>query len=276
MITFIENEATKLKFVSYPLTKLISYLIILVIVSPFLWWTVCLTPVYSSLSCSKINTDRIDCLLREKSLLNLPVLNTEIKNLKKIDRYIFGLSNGKQITLRANPDSSSFNIFGYQEKYHYPSKSFTLFTLNPKFGFKMFRQNSQLIKFVKGELKQQSITVQQQVGWFILFAIVPLFSMVLGIVIWILTYPFKTIYEFDGTNRKLILSGKTVLGFNIERVYSFDRIEKVFIDKKDLDVGGRIMLQFIPEYNYPIEEFLNSEYGEKNYQIINEFIKRYK
>ena len=276
MITFIENEATKLKFVSYPLTKLISYLIVLVILSPFLWWTVFLTPVYSSLSCDRMNTNQIDCLLREKSLLNLPLLNTEIKNLKKIDRYIFGLSNGKQITLRANPDSSSFKLIGYQEKYHYPSKSFTLFMLNPKIGFKMFRQNSQLIKFVKGELKQQSITVQQQVGWFILFAIVPLFSMVLGIVIWILTYPFKTIYEFDGTNRKLILSGKTVLGFNIERVYSFDRIEKVFIDKKDLDVGGRIMLQFIPEYNYPIEKFLDSEYGEKNYQIINEFINRYK
>ena len=276
MITFIENEATKLKFVSYPLTKLISYLIILAIVSPFLWWTVCVTPVYSLLSCSKINTDRIDCLLQEKSLLNLPLLNTEIKSIKKVDRYIFGLSNGKQITLRANPDSSSFKLIGYQEKYHYPSKSFTLFTLNPKFGFKIFQQRSQLIKFVKGKLNSQSITVQQQVGWFILFAVVPLFSMVLGIVRWILTYPFKTIYEFDGTNRKLILSGKTVLGFNIESVYSFDKIEQFFIDKKDLDMGGRIILQFIPEYNYQIEEFLDSEYGEKNYQIINEFIKRYK
>lgn len=275
MITFIENEATKLKFVSYPLTKLISYLIILVIVSPFVCWTVCLTPVYSSLSCNRMNTNQIDCLLREKSLLNLPLLNTEIKNLKKVDRYIFGLSNVKQITLRANSDSSSFNIFGYQEKYHYPSKSFTLFTLNPKFGFKMFRQNSQLIKFVKGELKQQSITVQQQVGWFILFA-VPLFCIPLVVARWLLTYPFKTIYEFDGTNQKLILSGKTVLGSNIERVYSFDRIERVFIDKKDLDVGGRIILQFIPEYNYPIEEFLDPEYGEKNYQIIQEFIERYK
>lgn len=275
MINFIENEATKLKFVSRPLTKLIFYSIILVIVSPFVWWTVCLTPVYSSLSCDRTNSNHIDCLLQEKSLLNLPLLNTEIKNLKKVDRYIFGLSNGKQITLRANPDSSSFKSFGDREKYYYPSKSFTLFTLNPKFGFKMFRQRSQLIKFVKGELKQQSITVRQQVGWFILFAL-PLFCIPLAIARWLLTYPFKTVYEFDGIERKLIVSGKTILGSNIERVYSFDRIDRVFIDKKDLDLGGRIILQFIPEYNYPIEEFLDSEYGERNYKIIDEFIKRYK
>ena len=275
MITFIENEATKLKFVSYPLTKLISYLIVLVILSPFLWWTVFLTPVSSSLNCYKTNTSQIDCLLQEKSLLNLSLLNTEIKNLKQVDKYIFGLSNGKQITLRANSDSLSFKIIGYQKKYYYPSNSFTLFSLNPKFGFKIFRQRSQLTKFVKGELKQQSITVRQQVGWFILFAL-PLFSLVLATAKWLLTYPFKTIYEFDGTNRKLILSGKTILGANIERVYNFDRIEQVFIDKKNLDMGGRIMLQFIPEYNYPIEEFLDSEYGEQNYQIIDEFIKRYK
>lgn len=276
MITFIENEATKLKFVSYPLTKLISYLIVLVILSPFLWWTVFLTPVYSSLSCYKTNTSQIDCLLKEKSLLNLPLLDTEIKNLKQVDRYIFALSNGKQITLRANPDSSSFNIFADREKYHYPSKSFTLFTLNPNFGFKIFQQRSQLIKFVEGKLNSQSIIVQQQVSWFILFAIVPLFSMMLGIVRWILTYSFKTVYEFNGTDRRLILSAKTVLGSNIEKVYSFDRIKQVFIDKKDLDMGGRIILQFIPEYNYPIEEFLDPEYGEKNYKIIQEFIERYK
>ena len=73
-----------------------------------------------------------------------------------------------------------------------------------------------------------------------------------------------------------MISGKTILGSNIERVYSFDRINRVFIDKKDLDVGGRIILQFVPEYNYPIEEFLDSEYGERNYKIIDEFIKRYK
>lgn len=275
MITFIENEATKLKFVSYPVTRLISYLIILIVVSPFVWWTVCLTPVYSSLSCDRIKNNRIDCLLREKSLVNLPLLNTEIKNLRKVDRYIFALSNNKQITLRANPDLTSFKIIGYREKYYYPSKSFTLFTLNPKFGFKMFQQRSQIAKFIKGELKQQSITVQQQVGWFILFA-VPFFCLPLAVAKWLLTYPFKTIYEFDGTNRKLILSGKTILGSNIERDYSFDRIDRVFIDKKDLDVGGRLMLQFIPEYNYPIEEFLDSEYGERNYKIIDEFIKRYK
>ena len=275
MITFIENEATKLKFISRPLTKLISYSIILVIVSPFVWWTVFLTPVYSSLSCDRLNTDRIDCFLREKSLLNLPLLNTEIKNLKNVDRSIFDLGNGKQITLRANPDSSSFKIFGDREKYYYPSKSLTLFTLNPKFGFKMFQQRSQLAKFIKGELKQQSITVSQQIGWFILFA-VPVFCTPLVTANWLLTRPFKTVYEFDGTNRKLIVSVKRILGTDIERVYGFDRIDRVFIDKKNLDMGGRIMLQFIPEYNYPIEEFLDSEYGERNYKIIDEFIKRYK
>lgn len=275
MIEFIDSEATKLKFISRPLTKLISYFITLIVITPFIWWIVFLTPVSSSLSCYKVNSSQIDCLLQEKSLLNLSILHTEIKNLKKVDRFIFGLSNAKQMSLRANPDASSFRIIRYQKKYHYPSKSFTLFTLNPKFGFKMFQQNSQLVKFIKGKLELQSITVQQQIGWFILFAIVPLFSLLLGIVRWILTYPIKTVYEFDGVNQKLAISAKRFLG-TIERVYSFDRIEQVFIDKSNYDKGGKIILKFIPEYDYPIEELLDSEYGDKNYQIIHEFIEQYK
>ena len=243
MIKFIENETTKLKFVSYPLPKLISYLVTLVVISPFIWWIVFLTPVSSSLSCNKTNTNHIDCLLQEKSLLNLSILHTEIKNLKKVDRFILGLSLSKQMTLRANPDASAFRIIGYQKKYHYPSKSFTLFSLNPKFGFKMFRQNSQLVKFIKGELERQSITVQQQIGWFVLF-LVPLLSLPLGIVIWILTYPIKTVYEFDGANQKLAVSAKGVLR-TIEQVYSFDRIEQVFLDESNYDEGGRLILKFL-------------------------------
>lgn len=274
MIEFIDSEATKLKFISRPLTKLISYLITLLVISPFIWWIVFLTPVSSSLNCYKVNTSQIDCLLQEKSLLNLPILHTEIKNLKKVDRFILGLSLSKQMTLRANPDTSAFRFIGYQKKYHYPSKSFTLFSLNPKFGFKMFRQNFQLDKFTKGQLERQSITVQQQIGWFILF-LAPVFLLPLAIVKWIVTYPIKTVYEFDGANRELAVSAKRLLG-TIERVYSFDRIEQVFLDKSNYDKGGRLILKFIPEHDYPIEEFLDSEYGEKNYQIIHEFIEQYK
>ena len=91
----------------------------------------------------------------------------------------------------------------------------------------------------------------------------------------ILTSPLKTLYDFDGANQKLTISIRSILGEEA-KLYSFDRIKQVVIDKENLDLGGRIVLQFIPEYNYPIEEYLDPEYGEAIWHQINEFIEQYK
>ena len=273
MIKFVKDEETRLKFVSSPYTKLISYSLLLIVFLPLAYWTVFVTPVSSSLVCQRNNLTQIDCLLQEKSLLNFPLLNLEINNLKKLNRYIFGLSNGKQITLIADADTPNFQLISSRKKYKYPSKSFTLLTMNPKFGFQLFNQRKQLTEFIK-EKQQQSIKFKVQLGWFAIF-LTPVFIMPLGLIRLIFTFPFKTTYEFDGTNRKLTISARRILGVE-ERKYSFDRIKQVAIDTKDLDLGGRLMLQFIPEYNYPIEEYIDAEYGEANYQKINRFIEQYK
>lgn len=273
MIKFVEDEETRLKFITYPYTKLISYVVLLIVLLPFTYWMIFVTPVYSSLSCQKNNSAYINCLLQEKSLLNFSLLNVDINHLKKLDRYIFGLSNSKQITLITT--SGSANLFASQKKYSYPSKSFTLLTLNPKFGFQLLNQRRQLAKFIRGQLPQQSLKLQVQLGWFVIF-LTPDIAMVIVLIRWILTFSLETIYEFDGTKRELTISVRSILGGNEEKTYSFDRINQVAIDKNDLDLGGRIILQLIPEYNYLVEEYLDAQYGEANWQKIYQFIERYK
>ena len=275
MIKFVEDEETRLKFISYPYTKLISYVILLIVLLPLAYWMVFVTPVYSSLSCQKNNLAHIDCLLQEKSLLGFSLLNVEINNLKKLERYIFGLSNTKQITLITTSDSAKLPLIGSQKKYKYPSKSFTLLTLNPKFGFQLFNQRRQLVKLINGQLPQQSLKLEVQLGWFAIF-LTPVFAIIVVTIRWILIFPLETTYDFDGTNRKFTISVRSILRGNQERTYSFDKINQVTIDKKNLDLGGRIILQFIPEYNYPIEEYLDDDHGKANWEKIYKFIEQYK
>ena len=273
MIKFIEDEPTKLKFVSRPYTKLISYSVLLIISLPLFYWAVFVAPATSSLSCQR-NNNHIDCLLTEKSLLGFSLRDVEINNIKKLDRYIFGLSDSSHITLITAPDLAKFQLFSSQQRYKYPSKSISLLTMNPKFGFKLLGQRKQLTQFIRGQLPQQSLNLKVQLGWFIIF-LTPVLVMPLVAINWIFTLPIQTIYDLDGANQILTISVRRIFGRE-EKSYSFDRIKQAIIDKENLDLGGRVVLQFIPEYNYPIEEYLDADYGETIWQKINEFIKQYK
>ena len=273
MIEFIEDDPSKLKFVSCPYIKLLSYSVLLIILLPLSYWAVFIAPASSALSCQR-NSNHIDCLLQEKSLLGLPLRNLEINNVKKIDKYIFGLSDSSYIILVADSDLAKFHLFSSQQKYEYPSKSNNLLTMNPKFGFKLMNQRKQLRQFIKGELPQQFLQLKVQLGWFVIFLIAG-FTVPFAAINSILTFPLKTVYSFDGANQRLTISVRRILNKE-EKSYSFNRINKVFIDRENLDLGGRIVLQFIPEYNYPIEEYLDDEYGETIWRKINEFVEQYK
>ena len=272
MIEFIEDNETRLRFVSRPYLKLISYLILLIISLPLFYWVAFVAPATSSLSCQR-NNNHIDCLLQEKSLLGFSLRDVEINNIKKLDRYIFGLSDRNHITLVTAPDLPKFKLFGAQKKYKYPSKSINLLTTN-SIRFKLIGQRKQLRQFIKTQLPQQSLNLKVQLGWFAIF-LIPVLVMPLAAIKWILTFPLRTIYDFDSTSRNLTISVRSILKQE-ERLYGFDRINRVFIDTKDLDLGGKLTLQFIPEYDYPIEEYIDSEYGEANYQKINGFIEKYR
>ena len=100
MIKFIENSDTKLKFVSYPILKFWSFLLVLIIFIPLLYWFF-LSSSSSSLNCQRTFLNRVDCQLQESSLLNLNVTQTDIINLRKVDLFTFRRGI---IALKANPN----------------------------------------------------------------------------------------------------------------------------------------------------------------------------
>lgn len=273
MIEFVEDEPARLKFIARPYTKLFTYSLLLIVLLPLFYWTVFIAPASSALNCQR-NSSRINCLLEEKSLLGFTLRSQEINNIKRLNKYIFGLSDSSHITFITASNLAKFQLFGSRQKYKYPSKSINLLTMNPQFGFKLMNQRKQLKQFIEGELPQQSLNLKVQLGWFVIF-LNPVLIMPLVAINWIFRLAIETLYDFDGANKKLTISVRRIFGRE-EKSYSFDRIKQVFIDKENLDLGGRIVLQFIPEYNYPIEEYLNPDYGETIWQKINEFIEQYK
>lgn len=64
---------------------------------------------------------------------------------------------------------------------------------------------------------------------------------------------------------------------DITRAY-FDRLEEIRFDRdesEDIPVG-KIIIQFHPDYDYPIADFTDLEEGEEKFKIINDFINKYK
>lgn len=69
-----------------------------------------------------------------------------------------------------------------------------------------------------------------------------------------------------------------ILEPNVTKEYSFERINQIRLDENTSSkniINGYIILQFNPNYDYPIDEFIDFEYGRQNFQIIQEFIVRY-
>ncbi len=285
MIKFIEISETKLKFFSYPNLKLITYFLCLVVLISWLIWSLYFSSISSSLTCQKTFFNHVNCLLQESSLLNPHLTNTNIKNLKKANYYHFGKSG--VITLKANPHSLSFNIIGFQKEYHYPSSSFDLVlwsNFNPKNWFRPLNQSNLINQFIRGKLKQKSLVVEQSLNWIQLLILgfltifMPLL-LIFSIIKWVLTMSVKTIYEFDGIHKTLSVFQNKILEPNVSKEYGFDKINQIRLDINHSSkkiINGYIILQFKPNYDYPIDEFIDFEYGQQNFQVIQEFITRYR
>ena len=284
MIRFIENSETKMKFVSYPITSSISYLVILLLFIPLLYWFLYSSPINSSLTCQRDFLDRIDCHLQEKSILNSHLTQLDIKNVKKVVRHSFGPRDFR-IKLKANPNPPYFDINRFQKSYFYPSNPFSLIFLhnfNPLNWFTSFNQANQLDSFIRGKLHQQVLSLEQIIKGIDLIFIglfIGLPSLfIFGIFFWLFTAPIVSVYEINSKKQNLTILCKRIFFKNIEKEYKLARIKQFKLDK-DYKVNfnsGRIILEFDPDYDYPIDEFFNAEEGKANFQIIKNFLEKNK
>ncbi|ELS02904.1 hypothetical protein Xen7305DRAFT_00026220 [Xenococcus sp. PCC 7305] len=284
MIKFIKISEANLKFTSYPNLKLVSDFLCLVFLITWLIWCVYFSYIDSSLICHKTTFNHVDCVLQESSLINHHLTQTSINNLRKANKSLF--SKSSVIALQTNPNFPYFKIIGFQKTYYYPSSSFALVNFKyilPQNWFKPSQQLAKINQFIKGELKNKFLAVERSLNWIELLILgfftlfIPLlliFSIIKGVV----TMPMKTIYEFDGINKTLLVSQSKIFKPNIIKEYGFDQINQIRLETDDSKniINGYIILQFNPDYDYPIGEFINVEYGQQKFQIIQEFITRYK
>ena len=284
MIKFIENSKTKLKFVSYTTSSFIVYLAILSLFIPLIYWCLYLSPISSSLTCKITFLNRVDCRLEEKSILNSHLTQVDIINVKKIAKHSF-ISRDFRIRLKANTSPLYFDINRFQKTYFYPSNPFSLIffrNFNPLNWFERFNQVNQLDDFIKGKLNQQFLPLEQTIKGFD-FLLVGLFIGILllfiyDILFWFLTVPFVSIYEINSQKQTLTILCKRIFLDNIKREYKLDRIKQLKFDN-DYKVNfnsGRIILEFDPDYDYPIDHFFNAEQGKTNFQIIKDFLEKNK
>ena len=272
-LKLIENSESRLTFVTDPTAKIIGLLAFAIVLLPFLYWGLFISPVYSSLRCQRTNTG-IDCMLVERKAIALKSDKTDIKNVKDVDGILLGLLNNKQIVIKASPERSHFSLLGYQRKYYYPSTANTLIYLNPYSGTNLFKQRIQLNNFVRGKTDSDNIKVDLKLGRLPVLCILVFTSFVFSIII---SSPFQSTYDFDGQNKTLTILLKRIILNDITRTYSFDKLEVRF----DCDNSGRIpvatiVLKFNPDYDYPIADFTDLEEGEDNFQMINNFVNKYK
>ena len=284
MIKFIENSETKLKFAVYPVVSLFSYLLILLLFIPLLYWCLYFSPIYASLTCKRAFLNRIDCQLEETSILNSHLTQIDIYNVKKTGRHIFGDRDVRMI-IKANPSPPYFHVNLFQTTYFYPSNPFSLVLLrnfNPLNGFNSINEAAKLDNFIRGELHQPTLFLEQKikgadfltVGFFLF--IPSLFTCTIPI--WLLTDFIPDRYEIDLKEKTLSILRQRLLRKNIERKYQLDKIEQIRLDTNHQAnfTIGRIILKFDPDYDYPLDEFFNTEKGLSNFQIIKSFLERSK
>ena len=230
MIKFQDNSEKKLSFAVYPLSKLVGFLIFIIILLPFIYWSLFISPVYSSLRCGRNAVGQVDCLLVERNAIALKSEKTEIKNVKDVDGVLRGLLNNKQIIIKANPEPSSFRLIGNWEKYYYPSTANTIIYFNLKSGFDHFNQRIRLSNFVRDKTDLNKIEVELKLG-----LITPLFILSFGFIFLgiVLNFPFKNTYDFDGEKKTLTISVKRIIFDDITKFYSLDKIEQVRFDRND-------------------------------------------
>ena len=278
MIKFLEQSQTKLIFECYPIKTWINLLIMFTVFTLCLYFTVFISPIDSKLICHKTVLNRVDCQLQESSLLNSNLTQTTIKNVRKAELVFFRKSN--QIALITSSNFLFMNIPNLKKKYFYPSNMLAL----TNFSIRFSRQNSirEINKFLEIYSQDKTLIIEQSLNLTefiisIFFAIfIPLFS-VISIIQSFMTSPIKTIYQFDGDNKIMNISQKKIIVQDVSQEYSFDRINYIRLDKDDTKniINCRIILQFNPDYDYPIYEFIDIEKAENVLIIIQSFLEQY-
>jgi len=272
MIKFKENSDKRLYFIVYPLPRLVGVLALIVVLLPFIYWGLFISPIYSSLECEN-NTGQVNCLLVERKAIAFKPDKTKIENVRDVDGIIRGLLNNKQIVIKANPEQSSFRLIGYQKKYYYPSTANTLINMNFKSGFTLFEQRTQIVDFIQGKTNLDNIKVELKLS--LITLIFTLFPNFLFISI-LLNSPFKNTYNLDRENKTVTISAKRIILDDITKIYSLNEIEQVRFDRDDSEkiAVGTIVLQFAPDLDYPVAEFADLEYGTEVFEIIRKFIDK--
>ena len=269
-----ESSESRLIFVTDPILKLIGLIVSAIALSSFLYWGLFITPVYSSLRCERTNT-QINCLLIERKAIALKSDKTEIKNVKDVDGILRGLLNNKQIVIKASPERSRFSLLGDRQKYYYPSTANTLIFSNLKSGFDHYKQRSQLKNFVRGKTNNDTLKLNLKLGWFSSFLIISGYILIISA--WLST-DFQKIYYFDAESKTLTVSRKRIIFLDDVSKYSFDTIKEVILKRDDsgnISVGT-IVIKFSPDYNYPIADFADLEEAKEKFQMIDDFINKYK
>ncbi len=249
---------------------------------PCLIWSLWFSAISSSLTCHKTTLNFVDCQLHESSILNRHLTETSIKNLREASKPWFRKSS--VIALKANPNFPYFKIIGFQKTYFYPSSSFALVNFKniiPQNWFEPYKQINKLNHFIHNHSNEPSLSLEMKLNliellfWGFSFIFIPL-GFGLDMIKCFFNIPIETI--FDGIKKIFTVSQNKIFGKNIIKEYDFERINKIRLDedKSKYIINGYIILQLNPDYDYLIDEFIDFEYGEQNFQIIQEFIDRYK
>ncbi len=283
MIDYLENSDTKLKFVTYPLARFIVYTIPTIILIFTLYWSTYYSPIESSLTCHKTASSQIDCILKEKSILNPFLTRIEIQDLKKVNKFTIG---GGRITLEPNYSSSFFNLLKNPEIYHFPSKrktilEFSNFDLrNP---FKIYKQASAIDKFIADRTNSKSLNVKQNFtlltfSLFVLpLVLFPSFVLI-KIIKWLLVTSLKTVFDFNKNSNSLIIYEAKLFRNQVNITYPFADIQTVELEEDTLDINdtrANVVIKFKNDREYLVDEYLNKESARQYCQSIHKFIQQH-
>jgi len=247
VIKFLENSDKKLSFAVYPVSRIVGWLAFIIILLPFIYWGLFISPVYSSLECQRTNKE-VNCLLTERKAIALKSQETEIEDVRDIDGIWRGLLNNKQIVIRANSKLSLLSSLGYRQKYYYPSTANTLIYLNFQSGFDLFEQRSEIGNFVRGKTNADKIKVDLKLGWFTLLFIMFLSFLFLSI---LLNLTISNQYDFDGENKILKLLSKRIILNDLTQTYSFEEIDGIVYNRNESEkvTTGTIVIKLSSGYD---------------------------
>ena len=284
MISYRENTEAKLKFTTYPHARIVTYTIPVIASIFALYWSLYYSPIESSLICQKIVSDRVNCIIKEKSILNPFPTRIEIQDLQKAPKL--GISRG-QITLEANYNPKFFNLIKNPQRYRFPTKAKTLLeysNFNLRAPFKIFNQVDRINQFITGKLELKYLKIEQSFNLvtFTLFAL-PIIAIPLVILFrvfqWLRNSSFYTVFEFSKSDRILTIIENKLFKFNYKNVYSLDKIQGLRVNKNVVnnDVAkANILLTFKDRDEYLVDEFSNIDSAEEHCELVNNFIQQCK